>query len=109
VACRLSGKPLSNLGRCVLPHEAVAAAPNGGVELREVDLERAEDLLGVVLGSEQDLPLAAADVLDDVLSGTFGVLGDLLLRDQPRLALACLLDDPLGLAAWPPSASPVAP
>jgi len=65
----LSGKPLSNLARRVLPREAVAAALNGGVELREVDLERVEDLLGVVLGAEQDLALVPAGVLDDGLGG----------------------------------------
>jgi len=65
------GQLLSNLGRRVLPREAVAAAPNGGVELRQVELERVEDLIRVVLGAEQDLAPAPASVLDDDLGGTF--------------------------------------
>ena len=62
--------------------EPLAAALDGGDELREVDLERAEDLVGVVLGAEADLALAGAGVLDDVLGGALGLLGDLFLGDQ---------------------------
>src|SRR5215204_5769342 len=87
-----------DLGRLVLALQALAPALDGGDELREVDLERVEDLVGVVLGTEPDLPLAGARVLDDVLGGALGLLGDLLLGDQLALALARLLDDPLGLA-----------
>src|SRR3954462_9460131 len=82
----------------VLALEALAAALDGGDELREVDLERVEDLVGVVLRAEADLALASAGVLDDVLGGALGLLGDLLLGGQLRLALAGLLEDPLGLA-----------
>ena len=82
----------------VLALQALAAALDGGDELREVDLERVEDLVGVVLGAEADLALAGAGVLDDVLGGALGLLGDLLLGDEAGLALARLLDDALGLA-----------
>src|SRR3954464_14818826 len=90
--------PLRDFGRLVLALQALAPALDGGDELREVDLERVEDLVGVVLGAEPDLALASARVLDDVLGGALGLLGDLLLRHELRLALARLLDDPLGLA-----------
>src|SRR3954469_6015413 len=89
---------LRHFGRLVLALEALAAALDGGDELREVDLERVEDLVGVVLRAEADLALASAGVLDDVLGGALGLLGDLLLGGQLRLALAGLLEDPLGLA-----------
>src|SRR4051794_26533858 len=84
--------------RFVLALKPLAAALDRGDELREVDLERVEDLVGVVLGAEPDLPLAGPSVLDDLLGGALGLLGDLLLGDELRLALARLLDDPLGLA-----------
>src|SRR6478609_7809605 len=89
---------LRHFGWFVLALEALAAALDGGDELREVDLERVEDLVGVVLGAEADLPLTGSRVLDDVLGGALGLLGDLLLGDQLGLALARLLDDPLRLA-----------
>src|SRR5205809_159581 len=41
---------------------------------------------------------AGAGVLDDVLRGALGLLDDLLLGDQLRLAVARLGDDALGLA-----------
>src|SRR3954463_5937936 len=82
----------------VLALEALAAALDGCDELREVGLERVEDLVGVVLRAEADLALASAGVLDDVLGGALGLLGHLLLGGQLRLALAGLLEDPLGLA-----------
>src|SRR3954464_12252189 len=89
---------LRHFGWLVLALQALAAGLDGGDELGEVDLERVEDLVGVVLGAQADLALAGAGVLDDVLGGALGLLGDLLLGDQLRLALARLLDDPLGLA-----------
>src|SRR4051794_28693217 len=89
---------LSDLGGLFAALEALATALDGGDELREVDLERVEDLVGVVLGPEADLALAGAGVLDDVLGGALGLLGDLLVADQPLGALARLLDDALGLA-----------
>src|SRR3954462_1991311 len=90
--------PLRDFGRLVLALQALAPALDGADELREVDLERVEDLVGVVLGAEADLALAGASVLDDVLGGALGLLGDLFLADDLVLALARLLDDPLGLA-----------
>src|SRR3954452_10329670 len=82
----------------VLALEPLTAPLDRGDELREVDLERVEDLVGVVLGAEPDLALTGAGVLDDVLGLALGLLGDLLLRGQLGLALARLRDDPLGLA-----------
>src|SRR6185437_7653584 len=90
-------RALRDFGRLVLAGEAVASALDGRDELRQVDLERVEDLVGVVLGAEADLALASAGVLDDVLCGSLGLLGDLLLGDHLLLALTRLLDDPLGL------------
>src|SRR3954449_987750 len=87
---------LRHFGWLVLALEALAAALHGGDELREVDLEGSEDLVGVVLRAEPDLALASAGVLDDVLGGAFGLTSDLLLGDQLVLLLARLLDDPLG-------------
>src|ERR671925_1130932 len=97
-AVRGGGRHSAHLGGLVLALEALAAALDRGDELREVDLERVEDLVGVVLGAEPDLSLACAGVLDDVLGRALGLLGDLLLGDQLRLALARLLYYPLGLA-----------
>src|SRR3954471_9171115 len=90
--------PLRDFGRLVLALQALAPALDGRDELREVDLERVEDLVGVVLGAEADLALPGASVLDDVLGGALGLLGDLFVADELVLALARLLDDPLGLA-----------
>src|SRR5215211_7284372 len=87
-----------HFGRLVLALQPLAPALDGGDELREVDLERVEDLVGVVLGAETDLALAGARVLDDVLGRALGLLGDLLLGHELCLALARLLDDSLGLA-----------
>jgi hypothetical protein len=81
-----------------LARQPVAAALHCGNELGEVDLERVQDLVGVILGAEPDLTFAGAGVLDDVLGGALSLLGDLLLGDQPLLSLAGLLDDALGLA-----------
>src|SRR5215210_2175468 len=97
-AVRGGGRHSADFGGLVLALQPLAAALHGGDELREVDLERVEDLVGVVLGPEADLPLAGAGVLDDVLGGALGLLGDLLIGDQVVLALARLLDDALGLA-----------
>src|ERR687896_1831632 len=92
--------------RCVSAHfgglvaalEPLAAALDRGDELREVDLERVEDLVRVVLGAEPDLALAGARLADDVLGLALGLARDLLLGDELRLALAGLLDNPLRLA-----------
>ena len=62
------------------PLEAVAAALDGRDELLEVDLERVEDVVGVVLGAQADLALAGAGVLDDLLGLALGLLDDLLAR-----------------------------
>jgi len=83
---------LANFGGFVLALQALAAALDGGDELRKVDLERVEDLVGVVLRAEPDLALSRSGVLDDVLGGALGLLGDLLLADQALLALARVLD-----------------
>src|SRR2546429_412877 len=91
------GLGLANLG-FLAPGEPVAPALNGGGELREVHLERVEDVVGVVLGAEPDLPLARARLLDDLLGLALGLLDDLLRRDEPGLLLARLLEDALGLA-----------
>src|SRR4051794_5892536 len=90
--------PLRDFGRLVLALQALAPALDGRDELREVDLERVEDLVGVVLGAEPDLALARAGVLDDVLGRPLGLLDDGLLARELLLALARLLDDPLRLA-----------
>src|SRR4051812_50117813 len=78
--------------------ETFAPALNGGRELLQVDLERVEDVVGVVLRAETDLALAPASLLDDVLRLALGLAHDLLLRDQAGLLVAGLLDDALGLA-----------
>src|SRR5580692_3442889 len=88
---------LTDFSRFVLALQALAPALNGRDELRQVDLERVQDLIRVVLGAEPDLTLACTSVLDDVLGGSLGLLGDLLVTDQCLLALARVLDDPLGL------------
>src|SRR3954471_20002865 len=90
--------PLRDFGRLVLALQALAPALDGRDELREIDLERVEDLVGVVLGAEPDLALAGAGVLDDVLGRALGLLGDLLLGDQGVLARARRRAEPLGLA-----------
>src|SRR5947209_17557469 len=90
-----SGAALTHLGRLFLARQPLAPAADGGDELRQVDLEGVEDLVGVVLGAEADLALAGASLLDDVLGRAFGLPGDLLLGDQALLALARLLDYPL--------------
>src|SRR3954452_24593484 len=92
------GRPSGDFRWLVLALQALAAALDGSDELREVDLERVEDLVGVVLRAEADLALASAGVLDDVLGGALGLLGDHRERGELRLALAGLLEDPLGLA-----------
>ncbi len=88
---------LGDFGRFVLALQPLATALDGGDELRQVHLERVEDLIRIVLGAQPDLALARAGVLDDVLGRALGLLGDLLLAHQALLALARVLDDPLGL------------
>jgi hypothetical protein len=58
----------SDLSALVGAAQASAAALDGGYELREVELERVEDLVGVVLGAQPDLALPAARALDDLLA-----------------------------------------
>ena len=82
----------------VAPRQPVAAALHGGEELLQVDLERVEDLVGVVLGAKPDLALARARVLDDLVGGALGLLGHLFVGDQTGLLLTGLAHDPLGLA-----------
>src|SRR3954447_8793198 len=96
----LGGSPagaLADFRRLFLARQTLAASPHGGDELRQVDLERVQDLVGIVLGTEADLPLAGPCLLDDVLGGPLGLLGDLLLGDHPVLALTRLGHDALGL------------
>src|SRR3954462_11903837 len=88
----------ADFGGLVAALGPLPATLDGGDELGEVDLERVEDLVGVVLGAEPDLALAGAGVLDDVLRRALGLAGHLLLGDQLLLTLARLLDDALGLA-----------
>src|SRR3984957_2109021 len=88
---------LRDFRRFVLALQALAAALHGGDELRQVDLQRAENLIRVVLSTKPDLALACPGILDDVLGGALGLLGDLLLAHELLLALARLLDDALGL------------
>src|SRR4051794_40071844 len=73
----------ADLGRLFLASgEAIAAASDGGEELLEVDLERGQDLVGVVLGAQANLALGLACVLDDLLGCALGLLVDLLIGDQ---------------------------
>src|SRR5215210_7426435 len=78
--------------------QPVTPALHRSDELGQVDLERVEDVVRVVLGPEADLTLPRAGILDDLVRLPLGLLDDLLLGDQPRLLVARLLDDPLRLA-----------
>src|SRR5207247_11119888 len=90
---------LSDLGRLFLTSgEAIAAAAHSCEELLEVDLEGGQDLVGVVLRPEPDLPFRLARVLDYLLGGALGLLVDLLVGDQTGLLVAGLLDHALSLA-----------
>ena len=89
--------------------EAVPTPLHGGEKLLQVYLERVEDLIGVVLGAEADLALAGPRVLDDLIGRPLGLLGDLLVRDQPGLLLAGLADAPARPRVLPRPASPGAP
>src|SRR5215212_1208488 len=80
------------------PAQALAPALHGRDELREIDLEGVEDVVGVVLGAQADLALTTARLLDDLLRLALGLADDLLLGDQADLLLARLTDDPLSLA-----------
>ena len=51
----------------------------------------------MVLGAEQDLALAPAGILDDLRGGTFGLLGDLVVGDQPRPTRFIVVSDLLSL------------
>src|SRR6202007_439825 len=87
-------RALADFSRFVLALQPLATALHGRDELRQVDLERVQDLIRGVLRAKADLALPRAGILDDVLGGALGLLGDLLLADQPVLTLACLLEDP---------------
>jgi len=63
----------ADLGALVGAAQALPAALDGGDELREVELERVEDLVGVVLGAEPDLALAGVCTLDDFVGRAFGL------------------------------------
>ena len=73
------------------PGGAVADVLDGGGELLEVDLERVEDLVGVVLGSEADFPLTGPGVLDDFVGGAFSLLRgpDSLTQAWLRWSMVC--------------------
>src|SRR5437588_508740 len=58
----IAASPSTDLGGFVLAREALAAALHRGDELREVDLKRVEDLVGVVLGAQADLALARSRI-----------------------------------------------
>ena len=90
-----------DLGALVGAAQAFASALDGGYELREVELERVEDLVGVALGAQSDLVLAAARVLDDLLRGALGLADELMLGDELGLAFARFRGDPVDLALWP--------
>ena len=92
------GGPASAIPNRNWTSETIAAALDGREELLKVDFEGVEDLVGVVLGAEADFALAGAGVLDDLVGGALGLLGDLLVGDQAGLLLAGLADDALGLA-----------
>src|SRR3954465_15814592 len=78
--------------------EPVTAALHGGRELLEIHLEGVEDVVGIVLRPEADLPLAGARLFDDLLRLALGLADHFFLVDQARLPLTRLLDDPLRLA-----------
>ena len=77
-----SGFDRLDVGRLfVAPGETIATALHGCEELLQVDLERVEDLVGVVLGTEADLALPGAGVLDDLVHNAKPVP----LTDQVRV------------------------
>ena len=73
-------------------------ALHGREEAPEVRLERREDLVGVVLGAEPHLALAAAGLGHELGGLALREAHDLLLRRQLCRLLTCLVDQPLGLA-----------
>src|SRR3954454_17424571 len=95
-----AGYPAGALGNLSLfaTRKPLAATLHGGDELREVHLERVEDVVRVILGAEPDLALTRTRVLDDLLGLALRLPDDFLFADQPRLLLARLADDPLSLA-----------
>src|SRR3954466_9958919 len=78
--------------------EPLASTLHRSDELREVHLERVEDVVGVILRAQADLTLARTSVFDDLLGLPFGLPDDFFFADQSRLLLAGLADDPLSLA-----------
>src|SRR3954452_22296496 len=100
-----SSSPQPGQGRGELPDfglfatlQPVAPALHGRGELLEVHFQGVQDVVGVVLGTEANLTLAGARLLDDLLRLALGLLHDLLLGDQAHLLVARLLQDPLRLA-----------
>src|SRR3954454_367456 len=77
--------------------QPLAAALHRGDELREVHLERVEDVVSVVLRAEPDFTLARPCFFDDLLGLALGLPDGLLLADQAGLLLPCLADYPLSL------------
>src|SRR3954463_8211697 len=89
---------LLGCGRSVGPPEVFAAALDRGDELGEVDLEGAEDLVGVVLGALADPALLGAGVIDDLLARELGPTRAVMLGDELGLAFVRRRENPLGLA-----------
>src|ERR687894_3004014 len=76
-----------------------SAALDGLEQFPEVVLEVGEDLVGVVLGAEADLALAAAGVLHDLGAPLLGAPGDLLLGGDLLGLVLGAADDAVGLGA----------
>src|SRR4051812_37365191 len=68
-------------GRFVGLPEVFAAALNRGDELGEVDLEGAEDLVGVALSTQANLALFGTGVVDDLLARELGHTRAVMLDD----------------------------
>src|SRR5947209_14643973 len=94
---RRSARALTDFRRLFFAGQPLAPAPHRANELGQIDLERVEDLIGVVLGTQPNFPFPRPGLLDDVLGRALGLLGDLLLGDHAVLALAGFGHDPLGL------------
>jgi hypothetical protein len=67
----------AELGGLLGAPQALAAAVDGGGQPREVQLEGAEELAGVVLGATTQLALPGAGRLDELLRRTVGVAYEL--------------------------------
>src|SRR5579859_543812 len=78
--------------------QPLAAAPDGGQELLEVDLERRQDAVGPVLHLELRLAGLASGIVDDLLRLALGQLDDLGLRGLANRLLPSLAEHPVTLA-----------